>query len=289
MNNILAEQNSETSIKLLKAQRIAYDKAKNYQIVDLVSILIAVVPPVLILNNLNYANYLSVIGVFWTGIAISSEIARKEITKLGATIQEQFDVELFKLPWNRVLVMDKIEVNKIIELSREYKKEDLKDWYSKEVDNSIEHLIAVLLHYKTNIIWGSSLRDKYNSFLVFCLLFYYGGSIAISIYKNTGIFDFSVWIAPSLPFLVYCITTIKNQKEIIERYKDISKSINKFIDNYIAKKETPSENLLRQIQDLFFIQRLNPHKIPNWFYSMHRKKTEGVADEAIRLIKALVI
>lgn len=285
MNNILTEQNSETFLKLLKAQRIAYDKAKNYQFVDLVSILIAVAPPILILNNLNYANHLSVIGMVWTIVAIFSETFKKEITKLGATIQEQFDVELFKISWNKVLASDKIEVNKIIELSREYKKEDLKDWYSKEVDSNVTHPIAVLLHYKTNIIWGSSLRDKYNNFLIACLLSYYGGSVAISIYKNTGIFDFSVWIAPSLPFLVYCITTIKNQKEIIERYKDINKSITQFIQNYISKEEIPNETILRQIQDLFFIQRLNPYKVPNWFYSVNRKYTEGVADETIKLIK----
>ena len=285
MNNILFEQNSEYFIKLLKAQRVAYNRAKNYQFVDFISILIAIMPPILILKNLNYSTYLSVIGVFWTVIAIFSEIIKKEVTKLGAIVQEQFDVEIFKLSWNKILVMDKIEVNKIVELSREYKKNDLIDWYSKEVDSTIAHSIAVLLHFKTNIIWGSSLRDRYNNFLILSLLLYYGGSLAISISKNTGVFDFSIWIAPSLPFLVYCVTTIKNQKEIIDKYKDINKSLNKLIEDFIVKKEEPNQEILRQIQDLFFLQRLNPCKVPNWFYSLYRKNTEGVADEAIKTIK----
>ena len=64
MNNIQKRQNDEDLLRYLKAQRVAYSHAKNYQFVDLISVGIAIVPPVLILFEIDKAELIAVIGVF---------------------------------------------------------------------------------------------------------------------------------------------------------------------------------------------------------------------------------
>ncbi|MCB0541077.1 MAG: hypothetical protein KDE33_26455, partial [Bacteroidetes bacterium] len=144
MNSIQNYQNEAEFLRLLKGQRTAYSNAKNFQIIDVISIIIAIIPTILILRELDFANLIAVIGVFWTIVSIFSEIYRTNQTKTGAVIQEQFDTELFEIPWNSILVGTRIDIAKIIELSRKYKKEDLQGWYSKEINEDIEHKIAVL-------------------------------------------------------------------------------------------------------------------------------------------------
>lgn len=272
MNTIQSKQNEEDLIRLLKAQRVAYSSAKNYQVVDFISICIAIVPTFLILFELDYAKILAVVGVFWTIISIFSELYRIHQTKVGAVIQEQFDVELFNISWNKILVGEQIDIARIIELSRGYSKQDLNDWYSKEIGVTLKHQIATLLCYKANAIWGMMQRKRFVNFILGATIVYYGGMILLSVFKNTGIYDFAVLLAPSLPFLIYASSTVKSQKEIMNNYEVITRSVDNLIGRFIKKGEEPELGQLRQIQDLFFIQRIIPHKVPDWFYKLFRKK-----------------
>lgn len=285
MNSIQNYQNEAEFLRLLKGQRTAYSNAKNFQIIDVISIIIAIIPTILILRELDFANLIAVIGVFWTIVSIFSEIYRTNQTKTGAVIQEQFDTELFEIPWNSILVGTRIDIAKIIELSRKYKKEDLQGWYSKEINEDIEHKIAVLLCYKENAIWGLLQRNKFIKFILIITILYYGVMILLSVYKNTGIYDLAVFLAPSLPFLVYSSTTIKSQKEIVQSYKIINRVVDDLLERFQKDKIEPDDTQLRQIQDLFYTQRIVPHKVPNWFYNIFRQQTNGLADEALSTIK----
>jgi hypothetical protein len=310
MNTILHDQNTEYFIRLVKAQRIAYNKAKKYLFVDAVSILIAIIPTILIIffNNaesfqntslslgnetvlnkdtqqtgLNLAIYLSIFSFIWTIISLFSDSWRVKDTKIGATIQEQFDTELFKISWNEILISDKIEENKIVALSKKNKKDE-NNWYLKEVGDNLNHNIAVLLHYKTNTIWGAGLRESYSKLILYLVVGYYFILFCLSVYKQIPLPNFIILVAPSLPFLVYSVTNIKSHQDTLLKYREISKAINKHIDYFILTKKEPDNFILRQIQDLFFIQRLNPYQVPNWFYKWNKKHTNGIAEEAIKMI-----
>ena len=118
MNSLLEDQNKEPLLRLLKAQNSAYSKAKRYQVIDVISILIALSPTVLLYFDLNHATLVAVIGVVWTLISIFSQILIERETKIGAVIQDQFDTNLFKIERNEILVGDEVEISKILELSK---------------------------------------------------------------------------------------------------------------------------------------------------------------------------
>src|SRR5690554_6120352 len=111
MNNITNEQNKPELIELLKAQRIAYSQCKKFQAFDLVSVLIAVFFPLIALIKPEYQSTINAFGVLWTIAYLLTEIYRKSKTTQGATIQEQFDTELYGLNWNEILCKKKINID----------------------------------------------------------------------------------------------------------------------------------------------------------------------------------
>jgi hypothetical protein len=284
MNSLLEDQNKEPLLRLLKAQNSAYSKAKKYQFIDVISILIALAPTVLLYFDLNHATLVAVIGVVWTLISIFSQILIERETKIGAVIQDQFDTNLFKIERNEILVGDEVEISKVLELSKLNKNDDLTDWYSTKILPTLSHETAVLLAYKCNAIWGKSQRKQFVNFIKIMIVLYYGGMIALSLYKNTGLFDLVVWLAPSIPALVFGTSTIKAQNGIIATYDRINKLIDNLYKSLKNNQKTPTEVELRQIQDLYFTQRLISNKVPDWFYKLFRKRTEGVVDEAIEIM-----
>ncbi|MGB1247874.1 MAG: S-4TM family putative pore-forming effector [Chitinophagales bacterium] len=284
MNSLLKDQNKEPLLRLLKAQNSAYSKAKRYQIIDVISILIALSPTVLLYFDLNHATLVAVIGVIWTLISIFSQILIERETKIGAVIQDQFDTKLFKIDRNEILVGDEIEISKILELSKPNKNDDLTNWYSTKISDNLSHETAVLLAYKCNAIWGKSQRKQFILFIKIMIVLYYGGMIALSLYKNTGLFDLVVWLAPSIPALVFGTSTIKAQNGIVTTYNKINKLVDKLFRDLKDNQNVPTKVELRQIQDLFYTQRLIANKVPDWFYKLFRNRTEGIVDEAIEIM-----
>lgn len=284
MNRLIEEQNELKYLRLLNAQRIAYSIAKKFVFFDIISILIAFSPTFLLALDLNHAKIIAVIGVFWTIISIFSQVFMERQTRIGAVIQDEFDTMLFGLKWNHVLVGDKIETSSILAFSKKYSKDDLKDWYSLEIPKNIHKEAAVLLAYKCNAVWGINQRKQYIIFIKIMIIIYYASMIGLSIFKNIGIYDFALWLAPSIPALVFGISTVKLHEGIIEACTKINKVVNQLFTEYKRTAKVPTEVELRQIQDLFFTQRLIPNKVPDWFYKIFKSQNSKIADETVKIM-----
>ena len=162
MNNINTKQNEPQMINLLKAQRVAYSKCKNYQIFDTISIIIALITPIIGFTNNETLDILTVIGVIWTILYLVFDTVRKGKSSIGAKIQEQFDTELMNINWNSTLCREKVPIDTITELAVEYKKNDLRNWYSTEITYDLERSIATLLCQRINLSWENTLKFKYS-------------------------------------------------------------------------------------------------------------------------------
>lgn len=286
MNKLNQRQNEKIFIDYLKAQRVAYSQCKAYQIVDSISILIAIVLPIIGLINKDYVNFLGAFGVIWTIIYLVVENFRKNKSQQGAKIQEQFDTELFEIPWNEVLCKNKVNRDIQIDLAKRYNGNDLTDWYSKEIAVDIPREIAVLLCQRINFSWELNLRKKFVFSLITVLLIYYGAIIITSIIVNLGLLDTLILLAPSISFLILGVQNVgalKAQSKSKEEYLDL---IDSKIQEYSLNKTLPDIVFLRQIQDVIFNQRNFLEKIPDWFYNRFKEDNENRTDEIIKSIKA---
>ncbi len=285
MNIINQRQNEKEFIDYLKAQRIAYSQCKLYQIFDLISILLAIILPIIGLFKTDLVNYLGAFGVLWAIIYLIAENFRKIKSEQGAKIQEQFDTELYQIPWNEVLCRNKINRDIQRDLINKYTKNDLSDWYSVEIGNSLPHEIAVLLCQRINFSWELNLRKKFVFFLVGVTVIYYSLFLLISILSNLGLFDMLILMAPSISFLIYGVKNSLSLKSQIKSKTQTLDLIDNKLEDFANTKDLPSIEVLRQIQDVIYSERTVPEKIPDWFYRAFRTKNELRSDDLIKSIK----
>jgi hypothetical protein len=282
MNRITQRQNETKFIEYLKAQRVAYTQCKIYQVFDVVSVLMAIVLPIIGMLNNNIVNYLGAFGVLWTIIYLVTENYRKRKTEQGAKIQEQFDTELFEIPWNNILCKYKVNPDTQVDLAKEYNGNDLTNWYSLEVNSSLPKSIAIILCQRINFSWELKQRKRYVAFLILLLVTYYGLFVVIFICKNIGFYDILLLIAPSLSFLIYCVQNSLSLKNHITSKNETLEQIDEILDKYAENKEIPNESVLRQIQDIIYIERTVPEKIPDWFYKLSKSSNENRTDSIIK-------
>lgn len=164
MNRITEKQNESKFIEYLKAQRVAYSQCKSYQVFDVISVIMAIILPVIGMLNEDIVNYLGAFGVLWTIIYLVTENYRSKKTEQGAKIQEQFDTELYDITWNEILCKEKINSDTQIDLANKYDGNDLSDWYSTEIDSSLPKAIAIILCQRINFSWELKLRKRYVTF-----------------------------------------------------------------------------------------------------------------------------
>lgn len=286
MNNITTEQNNANLIELLKAQRIAYSQCKRFQFFDVISILIAITFPLIALIKPDYQNPINAFGVLWTVAYLLTELYRKSKTTQGATIQEQFDTELYGLSWNKILCKSKVNVDTIQELSSKYKKNDLENWYSTEIDNSLPKEIAIILCQRINFSWEINQRKKFVGFLALITVVYYLIYIVIGFTQNIGFFDLLILLSPSIPFLVFSIQNILSLKSHIKSKNETLTFIDSELESYKIERSVPSTENLRQIQDTIFTERTVPEKVPDWFYRLNKTTNEKFIDNLIIKIQS---
>ena len=280
--DIIKIQNEKKYLSLLKAQRVAYSQAKLFQIFDLISVVIAVIFPIVVIYNYRLLNILSGVGVVWTIIYLIAEGFRKKKTIEGAKIQEQFDTELFDIEWNSILVGEKIKPDKIYDLGKKNKNESsLSNWYSTKIPQYLPKNIKIILCQRINSSWELDLRNRFVWVLITLIVVYYGIFITILIIKNIGLFDVLLLLSPSISFSIYGIQHSIALKKQVKSKNELLTNIDKIIDKYSKSKKIPTEKEIRQIQDVIYNQRTVPEKIPDWFYKKFRNYNENKTDKLI--------
>jgi hypothetical protein len=281
MNDLTSRQNKVDLIELLKAQRIAYSQCKTFQLFDVVSIIVALIFPILTLKLAEFQNTINAFGVIWTIAYLLTEYYRKNKTTQGAIIQEQFDTELYNMKWNDVLCKDKLSIDTIQGLSSKYSKNDLSNWYSSKIDSAIPNEIAVILCQRINFSWEITQRKKFVLFLSMLTGLYYLTYIAIGFKNNIGFYDLLVILSPSISFLVYGVMNILSLNGHIKSKNETLRIIDNELENYKSQRAIPTNEKLRQIQDVIFNERTVPEKVPDWFYRLNKTKNEDFIDKLI--------
>lgn len=282
MNDITTKQNNPNLVELLKAQRVAYSQCKKFQIFDVVSVIIAILFPFLTLKYPNYQKAINAFGVLWTASYLLTEIYRKNKTTQGAIIQEQFDTELYNIKWNEVLCKDKANIDTIQDLASKYSKNDLQNWYSTKIDNTLPNEISILLCQRINFSWEISQRQKFVTFLSIIAILYYGIYIVIGFKNNVGFFDLLVMLSPSISFLVYSVLNVISLRSHVKSKNETLKFIDKELEKIKQSRTSlPTSETLRQIQNVIFTERTVPEKVPDWFYRLNKSKNENFIDNLI--------
>ncbi len=272
------EQNNSDNIKLLKAMRYYYSKAKNIKIFVLA---VSIIIPVLFmtyryLKNIEQIKFeISMIlistGLVWIIISYFFDRWANKLIMNGSKIQEKFDVKVFKLNKNDVLVIDDINEETIHDGEKNYIGEEsiLRDWYGDNYQNA-PHFLKVLIAQRMNIMWGNELKQKFKYFIYTLFSLSIIIPILIASTKELSINDTILFLVfPMIPLYFIALRSMLSIKKQINCNESINKKILKDCED--INEETI--NRCRQYQDYIFQEnRVNSVLIPDWFFNMVRDK-----------------
>lgn len=275
------KQNKPESLRLLAAMRVLYSEAK---FLRSMRVMVTVMLPIISLLCLKYfpgfKEELAFIAGIWL-IVNRIFLAEKEkrLVKEAATIQENFDTDVFQLPWNALLVGEKISLERILNLNGKSleKEEKLIDWYPGLT--STHHVFNVLLAQKTNLHWDIEQRKIYKNILQWVLIIYIVFVIAISFLLNlptqTMIISFLV---PSLPLILHLIEIINSHKQRYESLARVFPKVTSDIENYSSVNAFDYD--IRGYQDIVFLKRCDVNMVPDKLYWLKRNVLEKISKES---------
>lgn len=274
---ISTDQNRIIFYKFLKAQRVTYSRAKIIRFTKYsITILLAVLAPIIFIYSPEKINTFGVIGAIWTLIAFLIGYIEKWLVKRAATIQEIFDTELYQIDWNEISYGEKqIPLEYINGITENFTNSDLefefKNWY-EGIDN-IEKPISILLCQRQNIVWDFKLRDIYAYIVIFLLIINFIIGLLLFSYTGESLVNYLIGlILPSLSANILGIEEAIGHLSISKRKKDLSNKLVTLI-NQVRNENRIIENTdLRDIQNVIFEERLKAPLIPDFIFNFLKKK-----------------
>jgi hypothetical protein len=276
MNNFInRRQNEESSIVMLAAQRQLYICAKVLNKVEILfSVIIPFILSFLILIETSLILVASVSSLFsmFISFIVGDLIEKKK--NLAAEIQQQFDVYVFQMPWNKRLFGNKKNMSEDIAkyskkiLSKSEQKIKLVNWYT-DVADKVELSKGILTCQKESYCWDKNLRNRYKNYNIVTIAVIVAIVFGIGIVRKE-IVDILLWrLAFVAPMLQWLLKVIKNLGEDIHRLEYLGEEINSSTEKDMSE--------LQDIQHRIFEHRKSCYIISDWFYNAYKDTDEDMA------------
>lgn len=221
-----------------------------------------------------------------------TQTARK---KIAAKTQEEFDCELFGLPWNEIRCTAPPETELLNEAAEKFRRKDTKanhrDWYPKEVGR-LPLPLARLICQRAAVWWDMSQRRKYAGWLVAAVAVLVVGVIAVSFTADQRVRDMvlSVYV-PIAPAVVWAVRECIRQRDAVSALEKLKGKIEALFDDAISGKRNFDElnQRSRDIQDMIFDGRSRNPLFFDFLYNRLRpdhelrmnEKAKEMADAAL--------
>lgn len=285
--DIVQEQNTPDILRLLAAQKQMYSQAKLIHFVRVVIVLLLeLAAPFVILNKPQWRDALELVGALLT--LISALILNGiETTKVrqAATVQEQLDVHLFRLPWNRTLVGTEVTSELINRAANQYTggEDKIRDWYPDP--SGMPYPKDALLCQRTNLVWGVRLQSTY----AFALLIVTVGYLLIGLWfgRHEDLVAYLVAIlVPALPALLEAIDTYKRHTESAREKTDLLEHVDDLLhDKTVIGLPSQAVDECRRVQDAIYVLRSTKPLVPDWWYRLWRNRFDVDARAAVEDLK----
>lgn len=278
-NNIVELENSQVHINQLKAARHLYTKAGCYSISYMV--FCAFIPVVISIGRMFFSpdnhfalNAMMAYGVIAlvAGFILESKVSKHR--KLAAKIQQLFDSEVFEMEWNSHLWGTKPSLENISDNIGNLPDKDFKNWYDPLL-KGLDRIEAILVCQRTNLVYDSKLRKRYNSIIDIIAWSALVVILIIGFYKNEGMQTAIVFIGvPLVPIIKWIVSTRKQNLDDIEACESLKSFIDYCIEKLRKNQRSINEGTLYRIQDGIYHHRKTAFKIPDWLYNRMRNSQE---------------
>lgn len=286
-NDIPSRQASEENRGLLRARHRNYRAAKITQgILVLVSILLPVIGVSLGPQAPEIRPYLALASLILLVMETALfERIQKDRLKRGAKLQEQFDTEVFDLPWNRFVTGAPVEHEDVRRLSAKplSKKREahFQAWYEACIGRVPLHL-ARLIGQRTNISYDARLRRRYGGWLLTLTLLFGVTLLYAGLYKGLQFPDLIMTlVVPFLPVLTWALRERMQQANAAISLTNLNGEWDKIWSKALGGADAAALMAeSRSLQDAIYQHRERSPLVFDWVYSIFRRANEDEAHHA---------
>lgn len=230
----------------------------------------------------------------WVDV-LGLERIQSERKKIAAKMQEEFDCELFGLPWNEIRCTTPPETELLNEAAEKFRRKcseaNHRDWYPAEVGR-LPLPLARLICQRAAVWWDMSQRRKYAGWLVVIVAVLVVGVVAVSFTADQRVRDMilSVYV-PIAPAVVWAVRECIRQRDAVSALEKLKGKIEGIFAEAISGKRNFRElnQLSRDIQDMIFDGRSRNPLFFNFLYKRLRpdhelrmnEKAKEMADSAL--------
>jgi len=286
-NDIPARQASEERRGLLRARHRNYRAAKVTQgILLMVSILLPVIGVWIGPQVPEIRPYMTLASLILLVMetAVFDRI-QKDRLKRGAKLQEQFDTEVFDLPWNRFITGAPVEHEDVRRLSAKplskKREEHFWAWYEACIGRVPLHL-ARLIGQRTNISYDARLRRRYGGWLLTLTILFGVALLYAGLYKGLQFAELIMTlVVPFLPILTWALRErmqqVNSAISLTNLHGEWDKIWSKALGGADAATLTAES---RSLQDAIYQHRERSPLVFDWVYSIFRRANEDEAHYA---------
>lgn len=276
-DSIAIRQNSPQNVKLLVAQHQLYTDAKRVRSFRLLgSVLLAVAAPFVLAVWPGWSTGLGAVGSAWLLLdqVVLKHLETKTV-KRAATTQEEFDTNLFQLPWNSILAGDRVQPEIVNDAAHRFigDTEKFSNWYPE-----LEHVLYpldVLIYQRLNLVWDWQLR-RYYAVVVLVLTTTYL-SLLIWFGTSRGFLLIEFILGLLLPASSAIAEGISVALDHLRIASEKEETAGKVMDLWEQGIHTPTDVTVekcRDVQDAIYLYRSTGPLVPNWWYKWLRNKLE---------------
>ncbi|MFH7043532.1 S-4TM family putative pore-forming effector [Paucibacter sp. JuS9] len=287
------EQNKPERLELLRAQRRFYSRAKNCQ--NLVAITALLLPTLGLLFGTRFPEIRPYLGfasiaLLLLDVAVLSPRQRAS-SKAGALVQEQFDTEVLKLDWNKLVAGSRVDPEELRAIASgqmsDKEKKGFENWYEGAI-STLPLSVGRLLCQRTNVVYDLGVRRKYSAAL-FCIAGVLGvGLFSVGLYHGLKLDELIISVGlPMLPLVSFVLREYRKQEDTIESLKTLKGEIEKVWDKALVGASAEDLTLSsRALQDAIYRHRASNPLVFDWLYYRLRNKSEAQARHAAEKLVA---
>ncbi|MGA4683321.1 S-4TM family putative pore-forming effector [Micromonospora sp. AB353] len=282
---MIDQQNSDAAVRLLKAIAVAHLYNQRAQAVSLgVSIALAV-GGLLAVPGTRHGASAALAGAAWAAVyqGVMAPWAERRL-RVAATLQEMFDADLLGLPWNRVVVGERIGDEEVSRLSRQYHGDGdrLKSYY---LVAKAAPPYEVLFCLEQNLAWGSRIRLRFAQMMLGILLLWSAVGVVFSFMTDATVSRLLTgWFVPSLGLLLLCLEMYRTQMASTRGRMRVLGLVRQVIDepsSPLIASDAALTVFARQVQDTLYYMRCLQPRLPNWYF--RRYHDQDKADFEIKM------
>lgn len=287
-NDFSAKQNSKSSLDKLRTASFFYGQAKLVSAWQFclsvpgalgISLLIAACPNTKPWGVL-YSVLVALLDTLWL------DRWQNRLRTLGAKSQEEFDTELFDLPWRSLQAGPRLQPEDVASANRNYRDGDshLMDWYPASV-GSLDFPFNALACQRINVWWDSVVRRKLARSILVLLFVVTIAIVAIGVATRQPADRLILTVvAPLLPVVLWCVREALRQFDAATKLDAIKTAIASTWDAALSGQVELARVKVIEFQAAIYDGRSRHPLVFNWIHRHFRPEgQETMAEMADRL------